>query len=338
MLQENASLRAHNTLGIDARTRYLLRVDSLAVLREALAWARAQRLPLLVIGEGSNLVLTRDWDGLVLLMALPGFRLVDEAADAVTLALGGGESWHGCVERSVAAGWYGLENLALIPGTAGATPVQNIGAYGREISELLVAIEAISLDDGQPHRLLPAQCGLRYRDSIFRGHCPNRWLITGIELRLSRRPQAQVQYPALAEYLRGQGIAPASAHPQQVMQAVMAVRRSKLPDPAVTPNAGSFFKNPLVPAAVHAALKAREPALVAHPAGADWKLAAGWLIEQAGYKGVLKDGVGTAPGQALVLTNPGHRDGQAVMAFAAEIRAAVQQRFGVLLEVEPLVV
>lgn len=334
----DVSLRTLNTLGIEARAHCLLPVTSSAVLQEGLAFAREHQLPLLVLGQGSNMVLTRDWPGLVLKNELPGFEVLEETAGHVIVALGGGECWHDCVERTVNRGWYGLENLALIPGTVGAAPVQNIGAYGREISELVIAVEAISLANGKPHRFSNADCQFRYRDSIFRGHLPNRWLITRLELRLSKQAQARTTYPALEQQLRAQGIDPASAHPQQVMQAVIAIRRAKLPDPAITPNAGSFFKNPLVSDAQYQRLLRDWPALVAYPFEGGWKLAAGWLIDQAGYRGITRDGVGTAPEQALVITNPGHCPGSTVMQLAAEITRAVQDRFGVSLEVEPLVV
>jgi len=334
---ENASLQACNTLAIDAKARYFLKVTDEAGLQEALAWAREQPLPVLVIGEGSNLVLAGDWAGLVLQVALKGIEVLEETADDVTIAIAGGEHWHDCVTRTVQAGWYGLENLALIPGTAGAAPVQNIGAYGREISELLESVEAVSIDDCARHTFANADCGFRYRDSMFRGHCPNRWLITRIVLRLHKQPNPVVNYPALQEYLQQAGIEPAAATPKQVMDAVIAIRQSKFPDPVVTPNAGSFFKNPVVDAGTYQRLKAEYPALVAYPANGDWKLAAGWLIEQAGMKGILKDGVGTAPTQALVLINPGKRNGQQVMAMASTIRDAVQSRFGVTLDVEPVI-
>ena len=337
-LIENASLQSMNTLAINAKARYLIRLETTADIAEAMAWNQTKQLPYLVVGEGSNLVLSRDWDGVVLHVALPGISVVSETADHVRIAIAGGESWHGCVERTVNSGWFGLENLALIPGTAGAAPVQNIGAYGKEISELLVSLEAISLLDGRVQRFDREQCGFQYRDSIFRGHCPNQWLITRIELQLTKTPRSVVTYPALVEHLQSTGIAPADAHPEQVMQAVMAIRRSKLPDPAVIPNAGSFFKNPIVDANTYTALKARYPALVAYPAAERWKLAAGWLIEQAGYKGVLRDGVGTAATQALVLVNPGHCGGDKVIAMAHEIQRAVHVAFGITLDIEPLVV
>ena len=336
-VMENASLQACNTLAVDARARYFLRVTDDHSLDQALAWARAQQQPVLVIGEGSNLVLAGDWAGLVLQVALKGIEVLEETAESVTVAIAGGDHWHDCVTHTVQSGWYGLENLALIPGTAGAAPVQNIGAYGMEISELLVSVEAVSIVDGARHTFANADCGFRYRDSMFRGHCPNRWLITRIVLRLHKQPATTVHYPALQEYLQHAGIEAATATPQQVMDAVIAIRQSKLPDPAVTPNAGSFFKNPVVDAATYQRLKAEYPALVAYPANGDWKLAAGWLIEQAGMKGILKDGVGTAPTQALVLVNPGRKSGAHIMAMANTIRDAVQARFGVTLDVEPVI-
>lgn len=336
---EQANLQTLNTLAIPGRARYLQRADTLETLERALLWARDRELPVLIWGEGSNLVLARDWPGLVLKPETRGFQVLREDADSVELYVAAGENWHVCVTRCVQAGWYGLENLALIPGTVGAAPVQNIGAYGCEIADCLMAVQAIDVHDGSHHRLQREDCAFTYRDSIFRGHLPNRWLITGIELRLSKQAQNRTDYPALAQALHQQGIHPQQATPEQIFQTVVAVRQSKLPDPARVPNAGSFFKNPVISEAHYQRLCQTEPGVVAYPAGAgQWKLAAGWLIDRAGLRGIEKDGVGTAASQALVLINPDRREANAVLSMAEHIRQIVQERFGVNLDIEPLVV
>jgi len=331
-IRHDVDLRPLNTLGLPGRARHFAAVADLDDARAALAFARTRRLPVTVLGAGSNVVLAGDLPGLVIRVAIRGRRLVAERDGQLELRLGAGEDWHATVAHCLAQGWFGLENLALIPGTVGAAPVQNIGAYGVELAQRFVALEALEIATGVLRRFTPADCAFGYRDSFFKRAGRDRWLITAVTLALSRTPKLVLDYPALRAALAAR---PAPPSPTAVAAAVCALRRARLPDPALLPNAGSFFENPVVPAAQAQALAARFPGLVtfAAPAGRV-KLAAAWLIEQCGWKGVARDGVAVHDRQALVLI---HRGGgaAALLALATAIRASVRERFGVELTPEP---
>ncbi|NUA25755.1 UDP-N-acetylmuramate dehydrogenase [Cupriavidus basilensis] len=328
-------LRRHNTFGFDVRARFALHVRSEADLLAALADPRAQGLPLVVLGGGSNVVLTQDLDALVLLMEIPGYAVA--SADAAHLVTAGaGENWHALVCRTIADGLPGLENLALIPGTAGAAPIQNIGAYGVELRERFDSLRAFDRHSGEFVHLTLEQCQFAYRDSLFKREGRDRYIITAVTLRLPLPWQPVLGYAELARELAQDP----AAHPtaDRIRDAVIAIRSRKLPDPAQVGNAGSFFKNPVVGAEQRDALLVRYPNLVSHaqPDGS-YKLAAGWLIDQCGFKGVSDGPVGVYGKQALVLVHHGGGTGQALLALAHRIADAVQARFGVRIEPEPVV-
>ncbi|MHA7681734.1 UDP-N-acetylmuramate dehydrogenase [Cupriavidus sp. PET2-C1] len=328
-------LRRHNTFGFDVRARFAVHVRSEADLLAALADPRAQGLPLVVLGGGSNVVLTQDLDALVLLMEIPGYAVA--SADAAHLVTAGaGENWHALVCRTIADGLPGLENLALIPGTAGAAPIQNIGAYGVELRERFDSLRAFDRHSGEFVHLTLEQCRFAYRDSLFKREGRDRYIITAVTLRLPLPWQPVLGYAELARELAQDP----AAHPtaDRVRDAVIAIRSRKLPDPAQVGNAGSFFKNPVVGAEQRDALLMRYPNLVSHaqPDGS-YKLAAGWLIDQCGFKGVSDGPVGVYGKQALVLVHHGGGTGQALLALAHRIADAVQARFGVRIEPEPVV-
>lgn len=330
-----ASLHELNTLALPGRAEYFCRVDSGAELKLALAYANRHRLPVTVLGGGSNVVLAGDVAGLVIQIGIRGIEVVAERDDSVDIAIGAGENWHDLVTHCLARGWYGLENLALIPGSVGAAPVQNIGAYGVELRQFLVALEALTIDSVDTRLLDRESCGFGYRDSIFKGAARDRYVITAVTLRLSRIPRVVLDYPSLRQALAGAK----QITPEQVYEAVCRLRRERLPDPAQLPNAGSFFKNPVVSAEFAEVLAARFPGLVEFPqADGRVKLAAGWLIDHAGWKGASRAGAGVHTEQALVLVNRGHCDGRALLALAGEIQADIRQRFGVQLELEPRVI
>ncbi len=330
-------LESKNTLGLPARAGTFCRATSHAELIEALAWVKKRNLDLLVLGGGSNLVFSRDWSGLVLQVALKGVQETGRGSDRITIRVAAGEDWPGLVERCLRAGWYGLENLALIPGTAGAAPVQNIGAYGVELSDRLVAVEALDRESGAHVELSNQDCRFGYRESIFKGPARDRYLITAIHLRLALEPVVTLGYRALAEALDRAGRTDPA--PADVFDAVCGLRRSKLPDPSLLPNAGSFFTNPLVDDAHFAELTARHPDLVAFAQpGGGHKLAAGWLIERCGFKGHRQGPVGVHDQQALVLVNHGGATGADLLALATRIQDTVYDTFGVRLAIEPRVV
>lgn len=326
-------LRHHNTFGFDVRARYAVHVRSEADLLAALEDPRGHGLPLVVLGGGSNVVLTGDLDALVLLMEIPGYR-VETGTDAWLVTAGAGENWHGLVCRTIADGLPGLENLALIPGTAGGAPIQNIGAYGVELRERFAGLRAL---DRQTMRFLDLdlfQCAFGYRDSLFKQAGRDRYIITAVTLRLPRDWQPVLAYGELARELEGNATPDAAT----IRDAVIAIRSRKLPDPAQIGNAGSFFKNPLVSAEQRQALLASHPDLVsyAQPDGT-FKLAAGWLIDRCGFKGVNDGPVGVYGKQALVLVHHGGGTGAALLALATRIADTVQARFGVRIEPEPVV-
>nr|WP_281517849.1 UDP-N-acetylmuramate dehydrogenase [Pseudomonas aeruginosa] len=332
-LQEQCSLKPYNSFGIDVRARLLAHAHGEADVREALALARQRSLPLLVIGGGSNLLLTRDVEALVLRMASQGRRILSEASDMVLVEAEAGETWDPFVQWSLEQGLAGLENLSLIPGTVGAAPMQNIGAYGVELKDVFDSLTALDRQDGSLRELDREACRFGYRDSLFKQE-PDRWLILRVRLRLSRRSGLHLDYGPVRQRLQEEGIANPTA--QDVSRVICAIRREKLPDPAVLGNAGSFFKNPLVSATQAAMLRRTYPDLVAYPqADGQVKLAAGWLIDKGGWKGFRDGPVGVHAQQALVLVNHGGASGAQVQALAERIQADVRQRFGVELEREP---
>ncbi len=334
-IQRGVSLQPLNTLALPGNADRFCRVANPMELVAALAYARRHRLPVTVLGGGSNVVLAGDVPGLVIHMAITGIEVVADAGDRVRIRVGAGENWHGLVEHCLTQGWYGLENLALIPGSVGAAPVQNIGAYGVELSEVLVALDAVSIATGASQRFDHRACQFGYRDSVFKGAERDRQIITAITLELSRQPRLRLDYPSLQRALAN---APAPVTPQLVANAVCAVRRQTLPDPGVLPNAGSFFKNPVVSVATATTLIARWPDLVAYPQPEGLvKLAAGWLIERAGWRGARRNGAGVHCTQALVLVNCDGCDGRELLALAAAIQADILTKFGVALELEPRV-
>ncbi len=337
VLQAGVALDALNTFGLPGRAAQLAWIDSVPALQALLGSAAWRAAPCrLVLGGGSNLVLNGDFPGIVLKVGLRGRRLLDSADDAWLVEAAAGEDWHDFVRWTLAQGWPGLENLSLIPGTVGAAPVQNIGAYGLEIAERLAWLDAVDLESGALRRFLPAECAFGYRDSVFRRN-PGRWLIAAVVFRLPRPWQARLGYAELARELQA-----ATAHAPtalQVSDAVIAIRRRKLPDPAQIGNAGSFFKNPVVDAAQFERLHAAWPALPHYPQpDGRHKLAAGWLIEQCGWKGRDLGPVGCYERQALVLVNRGGASGADVRRAAQAIAADVRARFGVDLEAEPVFV
>ncbi len=336
VVQETVSLEPMNTLRVEVTARYYTQVSSLDQLRQALTWARERGLEALILGGGSNLVFADDVDALVIHMAIDGCHWAEAANGEATLVLGAGECWHEAVLYAAAAGYRGIENLALIPGTAGAAPIQNIGAYGVELSDTLVRVTALDTESQDVVTLSNDACEFGYRDSLFKRQ-PGRYIVLEIALQLSRSRPLALGYGDLQQYFSERDCSRALT-PADVAQGVMAIRRRKLPDPAQLPNVGSFFKNAIVSLAAWEQLRADHPDMVAYPADHSVKLAAAWLIDQCGWKGYRDDRVGVHNRQALVLINHNGGAGADILALARRIRADVQARFGVELEMEPRVV
>jgi UDP-N-acetylmuramate dehydrogenase len=335
LLLSDHSLRAHNTFGFDARARWFCEIDSPEQFGAALRDPRVAGLPHLVLGGGSNLVFTRDFEGVVMRVALAGKRVVREDEQAWYVEAAAGERWHDFVAWTLDHGLPGLENLALIPGTVGAAPVQNIGAYGLEMAERFASLGAVELATGEHHPFDAGQCRFGYRDSFFKQEGRGRFAITSVTFRLPKAWTPRADYADIARALE---TADAPVSPQAIFDAVVAVRRAKLPDPAALGNAGSFFKNPVVDAPTFEALREREPHIVSYrQSDGRVKLAAGWLIDQCGWKGRAVGAAAVHERQALVLVNRGGATGAQVLALAQAIQADVRKRFGVELEPEPVV-
>jgi UDP-N-acetylmuramate dehydrogenase len=324
-----------NTLGLVSQADAFVTLTDPAQLPAVSRLAR-DASSLLVLGGGSNLVLPERVAGLVARVAFKGVRLLEARPDAWLVEAAGGETWHGFVESCVGQGWDGLENLALIPGTVGAAPVQNIGAYGVELQERFHSLTAWDVREGRYVEMSAADCRFSYRDSVFKHGEPGRWIIVSVRFALPRPWRPVLGYPDLQRHARLAAGAPAA---RQVFDAVCEIRRAKLPDPAETGNAGSFFKNPIVSADTRDALAGRFPGLVSYAqADGRCKLAAGWLIDQCGWKGRTLGAAGVHDRQALVLVNRGGAGAADIMALARAIQDAVFERYGVRLEPEPVVV
>lgn len=333
-LSTGVDLTAFNTLALPGRTRAFCRIDD----ENQLADAALADGPRFILGGGSNLVVTGDIDRLVLHMAIRGKRLMAEDDEAFYVEVGAGENWHDFVQWTLAQGWPGLENLSLIPGTVGAAPIQNIGAYGLEAGDLLHSVIAWDFEKRAFFQVDRSQCRFGYRDSLFKQegwHLDGRIAITRVVFRLPRRWQPNLRYADISQELAARQIDQPTA--QDLAKAVIAIRQRKLPDPAQLPNAGSFFHNPVVSAEFAARLKSEFPTLPCYPQPDDRiKLAAGWLIEQAGWKGKSLGPVGMYEKQALVLVNHGGARGEEVQRTMAAVQAAVRDRFAVDLTPEPI--
>lgn len=333
VLRSDVSLKPFNTFGVEVRARLFAEARDDAQVREGIARATELGLPLLVIGGGSNLLLTGDVAALVLRMASRGIRRLDDDGEQVRIEAEAGEVWDDLVRWSLAQGLAGLENLSLIPGTVGAAPMQNIGAYGVELKDVFDSLVALDRQTGELREFELDECAFAYRDSLFKRQ-PGRWIILRVRFRLSRRAALHLDYGPVRQRLAEEGVA--APTPADVARVICAIRREKLPDPALLGNAGSFFKNPSVPAATAARLRDEYPDLVGYAqADGQVKLAAGWLIDKAGWKGFRAGAAGVHAQQALVLVNHGGASGGEIHALAERIRADIRQRFGVELEMEP---
>ncbi len=349
IVEKQVPLQAYNSFGIVAKAHRLARIRDeadLATLRASDDWAQHTReAPPFVLGGGSNLVITGDVRPLVLKVEIPGRRLIEEAPKGWLVEAGAGENWHAFVQWTLAQGWPGLENLALIPGTVGASPVQNIGAYGVELQDRFHSLDAIDLRSGERFTLDAAQCGFGYRDSVFK-HVPTdardfglagRALITRVRFWLPKAWAPVLGYADLERKIAETGNTRPDA--QTLFDWICAIRRAKLPDPAVIGNAGSFFKNPTVTPDQCADIIAREPKVVHYPMhDGTVKLAAGWLIDACGWKGRGVGNAGVYDKQALVLVNRGGATGGEVVTLAKAIQTSVYERFGIRLEPEPVVI
>jgi len=336
-IESGVSLKPYNSFGLPAVAHTLVRVASDADVRRVVDHPTLGRVPKFVLGGGSNIILTRDMPQVVLKVEVRGMTLLRETERAWIVEAGAGENWHEFVEWTLAQGWPGLENMALIPGTVGASPVQNIGAYGIELKDRFESLDAVDLVTGRSVTLNSSICAFGYRDSVFKHSLANRSVITRVRFRLPKPWQPVLGYLELERKMAETGIT--APTPRQVFDWVCAIRRAKLPDPAQVGNAGSFFKNPVVTPEQCRDIIGRDPEIVHYPMpDGSVKLAAGWMIDACGWKGKSIGRAGVYEKQALVLVNRGGAIGSEVVTLARAIQESVYGRFGIRLEPEPVVV
>jgi UDP-N-acetylmuramate dehydrogenase len=331
-IHEGFSLVPYNTFRIDVKARYFstfLNIDELSELT-----TQFSQLTNLVLGGGSNILFTKDYDGAILKNEIKGIELQHEDADYVYVKVGAGENWHQFVLHCINHNWAGVENLSLIPGNIGASPIQNIGAYGVELDDVFWSLEAFHLSEKKIHTFTATDCEFGYRDSVFKNRYKNEFAILSVTFQLKKKPIYHVSYGAITEELEKMGVKDLSI--KAVSQAVINIRSSKLPDPQKIANAGSFFKNPEVPTSKYEELKLEFPSIVAYPLakGPVVKLAAGWMIEQCGWKGYRKGDAGCHAKQALVLVNYGNATGKEIYDLSEEILQSVKNKFDIVLERE----
>jgi UDP-N-acetylmuramate dehydrogenase len=342
MIQENISLKKYNTFGIDATARYFSTFTDTDELNELLEFnqpSTINHLPIaigtsmLILGGGSNILLTKNFDGLVLKNEIQGIEKISEDNEHVYVKAGAGVNWHQLVAHCINNNWSGMENLSLIPGNTGASPMQNIGAYGVEIKDVFYELEAFHLEEKKIVTFNLTDCEFGYRESVFKRKFKNQFVIINVTYRLNKQPVFNTSYGAIEQELETMGVKELSI--QAISQAVINIRSSKLPDPAVIGNAGSFFKNPEIAANEFAILKDNFPTIVGYKLlNGNVKLAAGWLIEQCGWKGYRNGDAGCHARQALVLVNYGNATGAEIYALSTSIINSVQEKFGVGLERE----
>ncbi|MDR2908202.1 MAG: UDP-N-acetylmuramate dehydrogenase [Bacteroidales bacterium] len=331
-IQSNLSLKHLNTFGIDVNARYFCEISSVDELRALVSSEVFQQNARLVLGEGANILFTKDFDGLVIKPAIKGIEVISEEENAIWVKANAGEVWHDFVMHCCEKAWNGLENLAYIPSSVGASPIQNIGAYGVEIKDVLHSLEAFNLETQTLETFTNADCQFAYRESVFKRAYKGKYVICSVTFRLSKLAQFHTNYTAVNDELKRLNITELSAKAMAI--AITNIRKSKLPEPSEIGSAGSFFKNPTVSETLYHSLKAQYPDMVAYPTASGVKLAAGWLIEQAGWKGFREGDAGVHTQQALVLVNYGHATGADILNLAQRIINSVHSKFGVELMAE----
>ncbi|AZA77841.1 UDP-N-acetylmuramate dehydrogenase [Chryseobacterium sp. G0186] len=333
-MQENFSLKPYNTFGVDAKAKYFIEITSIEELKDALHFSKAQSLSLLLLGGGSNILLTKDFDGLAIKLNLKGISEEELNENEILVTAKAGENWHDFVMNCLEKNYGGLENLSLIPGNVGTSPMQNIGAYGTEIKDVFVSCKALDLENLEVKTFSLEECRFGYRDSIFKQEGKGRYIILEVTFQLTRKDHhIKTEYGAITAELKNMEI----EHPtiQDVSRAVISIRQSKLPDPKEIGNAGSFFKNPTIPLAQFEALKQKFENIQGYPNGDMVKVPAGWLIEQCGWKGKQIGNVASHKLQSLVIINAtGNASGKEIFDFSTEIINSVKEKFGIELERE----
>ncbi len=333
-VKENVNLLPFNTFGINAQARYLVTVKSVLEVQELLASDLFEKHRTLILGGGSNILLTKDFEGLVVKNEITEIQVVEEDEARLMLRVGSGENWHDLVMYCVVRNLGGIENLSLIPGTVGAAPMQNIGAYGVEIKEVIHNVEAVNMETGKVKVFNREECQFGYRESIFKQHLKGKYFISSITLSLTKKNHVfNVSYGAIKDVLNEKNVKELTI--QAISEAIIHIRKNKLPDPLLIGNAGSFFKNPSVELSFFEALKNKYPALPSFTGEKNLvKIPAAWLIEQCGWKGKTLDNIGVHKHQALVLVNYGKGDGKKIWQLAMDIQSSVKDKFNIVLQPE----
>ncbi len=332
-IKENISLQPFNSFGIDVYAKYFASFNSIDQLQELIASTQHKKNKHLILGGGSNILFTKNMEALVIKNEIEGVEVIEEQDDFILVQAGAGMNWHQFVVYCIHHGYAGVENLALIPGSIGASPMQNIGAYGVEIKDIFHSLEAIDMHDGNKKIFTNAECEFGYRESVFKNKYKDQFAITSVTYRLSKKPVFNTTYGAIQQEIDEMGIKDLSI--KAIAQAVMNIRNSKLPDPLKIGNAGSFFKNPEIETGEFEKIKLAFPSLVGYPTKKDnIKIPAGWLIEQAGWKGFKEGDVGCYDKQALVLVNYGKATGMQILDLSERIIKSVQSTFGIMLQRE----
>jgi len=330
---KEVSLKSYNTFRIDAKAKYFAEVKNEDELIEILTSGEYKNIPKLILGGGSNILLTKDFDGLVLKISLPGIEIIDEDDETIKIKAGAGVIWHDLVLFCVERNYGGIENLSLIPGTVGAAPIQNIGAYGQELKDVFYDLEGIQLDDLKSLKFKKVDCRFGYRDSIFKNELKNKFIIMSVAVKLSKKPILNLDYGNLKSEL--ENLEQSNIGVKQVSDVISKIRRSKLPDPEEIGNAGSFFKNPEIPEVEFIELKKDFEDIIGYTLGnGRVKVSAGWLIEKCRWKGKRVGNTGSHVKQSLVLVNYGNASGSEVLNLAKEIKKSVQDKFGIDLKEE----
>ncbi|MEX0724486.1 MAG: UDP-N-acetylmuramate dehydrogenase [Gracilimonas sp.] len=326
-VKENFDLKEYNTMGVSANARYFASVASADELRQLLLQPNYIVIPKLMLGGGSNILFVNDFEGLVIHLDIKGRKVIEEGEREVLLKIGAGENWHEAVMYAVENGWGGIENLSLIPGSVGAAPIQNIGAYGVELEEVFESLEAIDLETGVSKTFGKKECNFGYRESVFKNKLKGKYIITHVTLRLQKDPEVNTSYRALSEQLEEKGISEPGI--KDISKTVIEIRQSKLPDPADIGNTGSFFKNPVISVEAFEKLQKKYPEIPHYPAGDEIKIPAAWLIDQCGWKGRKIGDAGVHKVHALVIVNYGNATGPEIIELAEKIRSSVFEKFRV---------
>ena len=329
-LQQNIALKPYHSFACEEIARFFTTVSTKEALMEAIEWTKENKQPYLILGSGTNILFTQQFNGLVIKMEFTGIQKIQETSSELLLQVGAGENWSHFVSYCVQKSWGGLENLSLIPGSVGVAPIQNIGAYGVEVSEHIVSVDAFDTIKNEWVTIPQQDCAFGYRSSIFKKEA-NRYIVCAVQFKLSKQPLLRTDYGAIKSVLHARGISNPSV--ESIAGAVIYLRSNQWPDPKKIGNAGSFFKNPMITTAQYDQLMIQFPSLMAYPIDDHtYKIAAGWLIEACGWKALTKDQVGCYQDQVLVIVNYGATKGKTILDFSEAIIDSVQDKFGILLE------